>query len=399
MEAGYDVVVAGTICLDMTPMFKEMNEKRMQDIFAPGKLRDMGSMTLSTGGPVSNTGIGLIKLGAKAIFMGKIGDDYIGRGILNLLSQYGDAADSMQVVGGEDSSYTVVIVPPGFDRIFLHCAGANQSFCSKDVDYDVVKQARVFHLGYPPIMKGLYENRGAELIKIFKAVKELGVTTSLDMSVPDANGASGRVDWEAVLKELLPYVDFYLPSAEETMYMIDRAEYDRLEKSAGSADMLENLDINALSVLGKRLLSYGAGIVAIKSGVKGFYLTTADAERLGKMGKAKPTDMENWAGRELHEESFKVPVASATGSGDSSIAGFLSAYLRGMGIEDCIKIACCVGGQNVQVMDAVSGVKSFEETLTLMGQWEKNKLSVSGDYFRYLSDRQVYAGKGDKLYG
>jgi sugar/nucleoside kinase (ribokinase family) len=395
----YDVVVAGTICLDLTPTFKEVTESRVQDIFVPGKLRDMDKLSVSTGGPVSNTGLNLIKLGIGTRFMGKIGRDFIGSGVLGLLGKYDGAADSMRVVEGEDTSYTVVIVPKGFDRIFLHCGGANHSFGAEDIDYDVVSRAKIFHLGYPTIMKRLYENNGSELIRIFKRVKELGVTTSLDMSLPDPKGESGRMDWDAVLRELLPYVDIYLPSAEETMYMIDRPEYERLLESAGEADMLENLDINALSGLGKRLLSYGSKIVAVKSGVKGFYLATAGADRLKKMGKAVPADMDNWANRELHEESFKVPVVSATGSGDSAIAGFLAAYLKGMPIEEALKAACCVGGQNVQVLDAVSGVKTFDETVRLMRSWPKNKLAVAGDYFRYIPEKQVFAGKGDRLHG
>ena len=34
-----------------------------------------------------------------------------------------------------------------------------------------------------------------------------------------------------------------------------------------------------------------------------------------------------------------------------------------MSIEDCIKIGCVVGAQNVRVYDAVSGVKDWEVTI------------------------------------
>ena len=95
------------------------------------------------------------------------------------------------------------------------------------------------------------------------------------------------------------------------------------------------------------------------------------------MGRALPADVYNWSNRELHEESFHVPrVAAATGSGDSSIAGFLSAYLNGKSIEESIRIACAVGGQNVQVFDALSGIKTWEETLAMIPGWQKNRLSV-----------------------
>ena len=51
--------------------------------------------------------------------MGKVGDDLFGEGLLKLFAPYG-ADRGMAVVSGEETSYTVVLAPPGVDRIFLH---------------------------------------------------------------------------------------------------------------------------------------------------------------------------------------------------------------------------------------------------------------------------------------
>ena len=144
------VIVAGHICFDVIPSFKKTDKTKMEEIFIPGKLINMGSVKVSTGGPVSNTGIALSMLGVNTKLMGKIGNDYFGEGVMKLLKER-NAEDGMVVVDGEDTSYTVVIVPPGFDRIFLHNPGANNSFCSEDVNFDLVKQAKLFHFGYPPL--------------------------------------------------------------------------------------------------------------------------------------------------------------------------------------------------------------------------------------------------------
>ena len=93
----YDVVVAGSICIDMTPEFKKLQEKTMQEIFIPGKNKAMNKMVISTGGPVSNTGLGLIRLGVPTKLMGKVGDDFLGKGVLSLLEEY-DAADSLSLI-------------------------------------------------------------------------------------------------------------------------------------------------------------------------------------------------------------------------------------------------------------------------------------------------------------
>ena len=59
-------------------------------------------------------------------------------------------------------------------------------------------------------------------------------------------------------------------------------------------------------------------------------------------------------------------IASATGSGDSSIAGFLAALFRGNSIEKTLKYANCVGNQNLHVLDAVSGIKNWDETTAMV---------------------------------
>ena len=391
----FDVIVAGHICFDVIPSFTNQELKSMSDIFIPGKLINMGSAKISTGGPVSNTGIALKILGIKTGLMGKIGDDYFGEGVMKLL-KIRDAHEGMIVVKGEETSYTIVIVPPGFDRIFLHNPGANNTFCANDIDYEAVSKAKLFHLGYPPLMRKLFENDGRELIEIFKRVKRLGVTTSLDMSIPDPYSESGKVNWEKILTELLPYVDIYLPSIEETMFMISRNDFNYLNDHSSGHDILDNLDLNKLQELGEKLISFGSKIVVLKCGVKGYYIRTQSEKVLNKLGKAKPDDIKNWASRELHEESFHVPaVASATGSGDSSIAGFLSAFLKGETIENSIRIACAVGGQNVQVFDAVSGIKSWEETVEMINDWGKNRHDIPGGYWKYDEKISTWVGRKD----
>ncbi|MCR4718341.1 MAG: carbohydrate kinase family protein [Firmicutes bacterium] len=387
-----DVVVAGHICLDVIPAFFNQN-KTMEELFVPGKLINMDKVKISTGGPVSNTGIAMSILGADVALMGKIGDDMFGTVMLKELEK--TAHDKGMIVAkGENTSYTVVIVPPGYDRIFLHHTGANDTFCADDINYDLVKNAKLFHFGYPPLMKKMYEDDGKELIEIFKRVKALGVTTSLDMSLPDSNSESGKADWEKILKNLLPYVDIYLPSVEETMYMIDRKEFNALNENPDGNDILLKLDINKLQGLGEKLISFGAKIAVIKCGVRGFYIRTNE---LDGMGKAKPADIENWTKRELFEESFHVPkVAAATGSGDSSIAGFLTAFLNGKSIEETIKIACAVGGQNVQTYDALSGIKTWQETLDMLPKWDKNKENINGGYWNYDAEKIVWKGTNDR---
>ena len=391
------VIVAGHICIDLIPTFKTSAKSELKDILIPGKLINMGRVNISTGGIVSNTGQALMALGIRTKLMGKIGNDFFGEGILSLLRRRG-AHEGMIVVDGEETSYTVVLVLPGFDRLFLHNPGANDTFCADDIDYGLVSQAKLFHFGYPPLMKKMFENDGEELIRIFKKVKELGVTTSLDMSLPDPNSEAGKANWDKILKNLLPYVDIYMPSIEETLLMLLPEEFFNLNKKYAGKDTLEHFDVNLLPVLGDKLVSYGAKVSVIKCGVKGYYLRTQGRDKLSAMGMAKPADIDNWSDRELLEESFHVDnVVSTLGAGDCSVAGFLAAFLNGRTVEDSIRIACAVGAQNVQVPDAVSGVKSWDETIAMINEsWAKNRLSVAGRYWNYDDGRRIWVGNSDR---
>ena len=115
------------------------------------------------------------------------------------------------------------------------------------------------------------------------------------------------------------------------------------------------------------LLAMGAKIVSLKSGHRGFYVKTGDAKLFREMGRAKPGNADNWSSRELWRPAFTVDsFGSATGSGDSAIAGFLSAFLRGLDIEEALDYATCLGYQNVCVLDAVSGIKDWDTTTQMI---------------------------------
>ncbi len=178
----YDITVAGHICLDIIPDIPDTGIKNVAQLFAPGKLIRVNAAKLSTGGPVSNTGLALARLGFDVAFMARLGDDVFGSLILDLLQDQG-GVKGLSVSADDRTSYTVAIAPPGIDRIFFHDPGANDNFSLENVNIEVVEQSKLFHFGYPPLMASCYRDEGAELERIFRAVKSAGATTSLDMAL------------------------------------------------------------------------------------------------------------------------------------------------------------------------------------------------------------------------
>ena len=222
----------------------------------------------------------------------------------------------------------------------------------------------------------LYADGGVEMTELFRQAKETGVTTSLDMTMPDPAGPSGQVAWYEMMGRCLPYVDLFLPSVEEWLFMADRPRFDRLSAEVGAAGMIEALSPDEIRALAEKALALGCKIVVLKLGERGVYMRTA--ADLVNLGRGQPAVPEVWCARELWVPCF-VPhtLVGTTGAGDATIAGFLAALLRGASPERALTVAAAVGACNVEAADALSGVLSWQETVDrLDGGWAQRAISL-----------------------
>ncbi len=372
------IVVAGNICLDVTPVFPPSSDARaLQHVIRPGSLVRLDGVDVHPGGAVANVGLAMELFGASVSFMGKIGDDVFGRMILDLLGGGGrpreEGGRALIVDPGATTSYTVVLAVPGNDRVFLHAPGANDSLGPADIDIELVAASRLFHFGYPPLMAAMYRNGGSGLVETFASVRSRGVLTSLDLAAVDERSEAGKEDWRAILGKVLPLVDFFLPSLEELAYMLDRPLYGRL--TAGGTGDGHSLSVERdVEPLARMALALGAGVVMVKCGARGFYVATGDEGVMaGIRGKGGPAGSD-WVARSRFERAFRPGrVRSATGAGDTTIAAFLVAALSGYGFERSCALAAATGASCVEDYGALGGLKPFAE---LEGKidagWERN---------------------------
>ena len=362
------IISAGHICIDITPVFPA---RRTYDVLGellePGKLILMEGADVHTGGSVANTGLAFKLLGNNVRLLGKIGDDAFGGMIQRILAGYG--AGGLIVDRGGKTSYSVVLAVPGIDRIFLHDPGANDTFVSADIPDSAFAGAELFHFGYPPLMKKMIEQDGAELTELFRRAKQHGLATSLDLAAIDPDSYAGHVDWGAILSGVLPYVDFFVPSFEELCFMLDRERYERLTQRGG--DITEGLDAEreALPLAGQ-LMAMGCRVALIKCGTGGMVYRTADRAGFEKAGLH--LDCGAWADQTGIQRCFRADVVrSGTGAGDTSIAAFLTAVLDGKTPAECAALAAAEGACCVTAYDALSGLRLLPELETrIRGGWK-----------------------------
>ncbi|QQO09550.1 carbohydrate kinase family protein [Breznakiella homolactica] len=369
------IVSAGLLCLDIMPVFKEGPRKEIQELLSPGKLIEIDNADIHTGGSVANSGLAFQYFGADVTLMGKIGRDYFGTLVEKILAGYG-IHEGLIVSPDCGTSYSVVLSPPGIDRIFLHYPGASNFFDYSDIDFGKVEGADLFHFGYPTVMQRLYGNNGSELIRIFREVKDLGILTSLDMAAIDPSSDAAKPDWRVILKDLIQYVDFFVPSVEELCFMLDRERHaEWLDRSKGK-DVTLVLDLEQdIKPLADQLIDWGAKIVLIKCGAPGMYLRTADAGTLTALGP----QYEPWAGTDVFEASYQEErYCSGTGAGDVSLAAFLMAAIEGYSPQRCLQLAAGAGACCVASYDALSGLMSFEEMIKkIEAGWKKRPAAVN----------------------
>ncbi len=371
---GEKVIVAGHICLDITPAFQNEETEHVTDLFRPGSLAEVGAASMHTGGCVANTGIAMKLLGEDVCLLGKIGEDAFGRAIKDRILEYG-IADTLLLDPECGTSYSIVLAPRGIDRMFLHYPGANHTFSASDIRKEQLKDARLFHFGYPSVMRRMYQEAGKELAELFHKAKSCGAATSLDLSAVDEHSEAGAADWEKIVKRVLPDVDLFVPSVEELAFMIDRKQYDAWKREAAGRDITSVLHISQIQELAQRLLDWGADILLIKCGAAGMYLAVNDhlSER-----KIAGRDVSNWQGIRHFEAAYKPrQVLSATGAGDTSIAAFLCAFLQGASWLECVQLAAATGASCVESYDALSSLKSLKEQRErIRNGWEKTDLKL-----------------------
>lgn len=394
-----DIICGGHAAVDIIPRFPADATTTPEEMFKPGRLINVDEADVVTGGSAPNTGIALKRLGMNVALLIRVGNDHFGRIARDIIEKAG-IKEAINVVQGDNSSYTIVISPPGFDRMFFHSPGANDNFSSEDIKEALLERTRLFHLGYPPLMRNLYVEGGRELAKVFQRAKDAGAITSLDFALPDPNSPAGKVDWGEVLGRTLPFVDIFIPSVEEAMFCAQRDKCDNIRKTLGNADFVDSVDGSDCAEIAEICMKWGARIIVLKCGHKGYYIQTAHACQLNQMKPALVGKMAEWAGREIWIPPYKAEyIASATGSGDCSIAGFLAAYLKGESPERAALFANAVGCQNLAAMDAVSGVLGWKETVERVNNTTAPRLDFKVDSpgWRQGSDTHSWIGPKDTV--
>ena len=125
-----------------------------------GKSKFVKKIQLHNGGCACNTAIDLAKIGVDVGIIGRVGTDGFGDFLVSLMKSKGVKIEGIKRTPQVNTSSTVVLVDPDGERSFLHYSGANAKLKVEDIDFEIIKRAKILHLapiGLLPSLEGKLE--------------------------------------------------------------------------------------------------------------------------------------------------------------------------------------------------------------------------------------------------
>lgn len=277
------------------------------------RLVDAGAVTL--GGSAAITACGAARLGLRTAFVGRVGDDALGRFALDALAERGVDVSGCVIDPTAATALTVVLVD-GDDRAILTAPGCLPLFAVEDVDPDLTAASRHVHVSSYFLQPRL----AAGLPAWFAAIRNRGGSTSLDTN----DDPSGQ--WDGGVVSAIAQTDVLMPNEAEALALARRADGDVLAAC--------------------RQLTTGARLTVVKRGADGA-LAWSD-------------------GTPVTAPALPVTPMDTVGAGDSFNAGFLAGWLGGEGIAASMMLAAACGSLSTRAAGGTAAQPTMAEVLAVI---------------------------------
>lgn len=101
------------------------------------------SVEVHGGGSAANTAIAASRLGAKTLFIGKIGKDTFGSFLRNEFIKDSINIESLAMGENERTGITIFLISSNGERAFIGCRGANKNLKSENVKEETIISSNV----------------------------------------------------------------------------------------------------------------------------------------------------------------------------------------------------------------------------------------------------------------
>lgn len=283
----------------------------------------VGTIRLTVGGSSAISACGLARLGLRVAHGGIVGDDSLGRAVLEAMRERGVDTSTVSVDPAIPTGATVHL-GSGDDRAMLTATGTIDRLRAEDVPREILPYIRHIHAGSTGIQPKLRPGLPA----LFREARAAGVTSSFDTNWdPDRR-------WEGI-DPMLAATDVFLPNAREA------ALISGVSDPLGAARALV-----ARAAAAGRDAGAGPLTVVVKLGAEGALAVRGDEA--------------------LRVPAERVQVVDATGAGDAFNAGFLYGFLAARPLGECLALGVACGSISTRAIGGVDGQATLEEAEALL---------------------------------
>ena len=301
-----------------------------------GRLEDMGSFDKYIGGSPTNIACGTSRLGLRSAVITGVGDEHMGRFIIEQLQREGVETSGVKV----DPDRLTALVLLGirdeeqFPLIFYRENCADMGLCEDDIDPDFIRSARAVvatgtHLSNPQVE--------AATIKALNIARDAGLQTALDIDYrPNLWGVAGHGDGESRFVES----EAVTQKLQSTLHLFDLivGTEEEFHIAGGSTNTIEAL---------RAVRGVSDATLVCKRGAAGAVAFTGDIPDSLDEGEAGP--------------GFPIEVFNVLGAGDGFMSGLLKGWLDRETWPVALKYANACGAFAVSRHGCTPAYPSWEE--------------------------------------
>jgi len=282
------------------------------------RLEDISSFAKSVGGSPSNIAIGTARLGLKSGLITRVGDEQMGRFVLEQMAREG--VSTKGVVTDKERLTSLVLLSVENDKtfplIFYRDNCADSALCEADVSKEYVLSAKALLVTGTHFARA---NTAAAQLKAMKIAKQAKRRIVIDIDYrPNLWGLAGHGAGESRyiksskvtshLQKILADCDLIIGTEEE------------VHIAGGTTDTLKAL---------KKIRKISKGVIVLKRGPMGCVVYPA----------AIPASLEGG----IIGKGFPIEVYNVLGAGDAFMSGFLRGWLKDEPYETCATWANACG--------------------------------------------------------
>jgi len=290
----------------------------------------------SPGGAPANVAVGVARLGAKATFLGKVGNDVLGRFLIETLNQSGVNTSAILLTDEARTGLVFVTLTENGERSFDFYInpGADRFLKAEEIDETLFSNYKIFHFGSISMINEPVKSATKKAIAL---AKERGMIISYDPNLRLGLWENEQKARETIVS-VLSHVDILKISEEELLFITEEKE---IQKAADA------------------LAQYNIPVIFVTLGAEGSYILT-------KQGSVRVP-------------AFQVEVVDTTGAGDAFVSGVLYCLNEYNGdlqsitlqeLERIARFASVSGALAASTKGAMTALPTLEQVEQLLEKYE-----------------------------